>query len=78
MISNLANIFKIPDLRNKLLFVIMIVVIYRLGVAIRVPGVDGIAIEQLRESANQTSGARAARSRADGGIRTPTPLGAGS
>ena len=53
MISNLANIFKIPDLRNKLLFVIMIVIIYRLGVAIRVPGVDGIAIEQLRESANQ-------------------------
>ena len=48
MISNLANIFKISDLRNKLLFVIAIVIVYRLGVAIRVPGVDGIAIEQLR------------------------------
>ena len=53
MISNLLNIFKVTDLRNKLLFVLMIVVVYRLGVAIRVPGVDPIAIEQLRASAHQ-------------------------
>ncbi len=53
MISNLANIFKVTDLRNKLLFVVLIVVVYRLGVAIRVPGVDPIAIEQLRASASQ-------------------------
>ncbi len=53
MISNLLNIFKIGDLRNKLLFVIGMVVVYRLGVAIRVPGVDGAAIEQLRDQASQ-------------------------
>jgi preprotein translocase subunit SecY len=53
VISNLANIFKVTDLRNKLLFVVLIVVVYRLGVAIRVPGVDPIAIEQLRASASQ-------------------------
>ena len=53
MISNLANIFKISDLRNKVLFVVMMVIVYRLGVAIRVPGVDGIAIDQLRASADQ-------------------------
>jgi preprotein translocase subunit SecY len=53
LISNLANILKISDLRNKVLFVIAMVIVYRLGVAIRVPGVDGIAIEQLRESASQ-------------------------
>ena len=53
MIANLANIFKVTDLRNKLLFVVAMVVVYRLGVAIRVPGVDGIAIEQLRATANQ-------------------------
>ncbi|NND75371.1 MAG: preprotein translocase subunit SecY [Ilumatobacter sp.] len=53
MISNLANIFKISDLRNKVLFVIAMVLVYRLGVAIRVPGVDGIAIEQLRATADQ-------------------------
>ncbi len=48
MLSNLLNIFKISDLRNKVLFVVAMVVVYRLGVAIRVPGVDPIAIEQLR------------------------------
>ena len=53
MIANLANIFKVTDLRNKLLFVVAMVVVYRLGVAIRVPGVDGIAIEQLRATAHQ-------------------------
>ncbi|MGB0111606.1 MAG: preprotein translocase subunit SecY [Ilumatobacteraceae bacterium] len=53
MISNLMNIFKVHDLRNKILFVIAMVAVYRLGVAIRVPGVDPIAIEQLRESAGQ-------------------------
>ncbi len=53
MISNVLNIFKISDLRNKLLFVVAMVVVYRLGVAIRVPGVDSIAIEQLRDSASQ-------------------------
>ena len=53
MLSQLANIFKVHDLRNKLLFVVLMVAVYRLGVAIRVPGVDPIAIEQLRESAGQ-------------------------
>jgi preprotein translocase subunit SecY len=51
--SQLANIWRVHDLRNKLLFVVAMVAVYRLGVFIRVPGVDGIAIEQLRESASQ-------------------------
>jgi preprotein translocase subunit SecY len=53
VLSQLANMWKVHDLRNKLLFVVAMVAVYRLGVAIRVPGVDGIAIEQLRASANQ-------------------------
>ncbi len=53
MIKSLANIFKVNDLRNKILFVIAMVAVYRLGVFIRVPGVDSIAIEQLRDAANQ-------------------------
>ena len=43
MISSLMNIFKVHDLRNKILFVIVMVAVYRFGVAIRVPGVDPIA-----------------------------------
>jgi preprotein translocase subunit SecY len=51
--SQLANVWRVHDLRNKLLFVVAMVAVYRLGVFIRVPGVDSIAIEQLRESAGQ-------------------------
>ncbi len=56
MLSNLKNVFKIEDLRNKILFVVLIIALYRLGVAIRVPGVDSIAIEQIRSAAD-TQGA---------------------
>ena len=51
MLSNIKNIFKVADLRNKILFTFMIVALYRIGAAIRVPGVDPLAIEQLREGA---------------------------
>ncbi len=47
MIANLKNVFKIADLRNKLLFTFGIVLLYRVGAAIRVPGVDPLAIDQL-------------------------------
>ena len=53
MIKSLANIFKVNDLRNKILFVVAMVAVYRLGVFIRVPGVDSVAIQQLKETANQ-------------------------
>ncbi len=51
MLSNLKNVFKIADLRNKILFTFAIVGLYRVGAAIRVPGVDPLAIDQLREGA---------------------------
>jgi len=51
VISNIKNILKVPDLRNKILFTFMIVALYRVGAAIRVPGVDPLAIDQLEEGA---------------------------
>ena len=51
MLSNLKNIFKVPDLRNKILFTVMCIAIYRLGAAIRVPGIDNQAVNQLRSLA---------------------------
>jgi len=51
VLSNVKNIFKVADLRNKILFTFMIVGLYRVGAAIRVPGVDPLAIDQLREGA---------------------------
>ena len=52
MLSNLKNIFKVADLRNKIIFTLFIVMVYRFGVALRVPGVDSGAVRQLREAAN--------------------------
>ena len=53
MLTNLKNIFKVPDLRNKILFTILMVILYRIGAHIRVPGIDDQAVRQLRESARQ-------------------------
>ncbi|MGH9597511.1 MAG: preprotein translocase subunit SecY, partial [Edaphobacter sp.] len=35
-----ANIFKIPDLRNRVLFTLAMLAIYRLGGHITTPGID--------------------------------------
>ncbi|MCU1396696.1 MAG: secY [Ilumatobacteraceae bacterium] len=51
MLANIKNVFKVADLRNKILFTIAMVGLYRLGVAIQVPGVDQLAVKQLRASA---------------------------
>ena len=56
MLSNLKNVFKIQDLRNKILFTVAMVVVYRFGVAVRVPGIDPLAIDQIRSAAD-TQGA---------------------
>ena len=40
MLRTVANIFRIPDLRNKILFTIALLCIYRIGFHIPVPGFD--------------------------------------
>ncbi|MGA0185335.1 MAG: preprotein translocase subunit SecY [Ilumatobacteraceae bacterium] len=52
MLSNVKNMFKVEDLRNKVLFTLCMVALYRFGSALRVPGVDGQAVKQLREASN--------------------------
>ena len=49
MLSNLKNVFKVTDLRNKILFVMAMIALYRLGVAIRVPGIDPDAVKQFKK-----------------------------
>ena len=56
MFANMKNIFKVEDLRKKVLFTLLMIAVYRLGTAIRVPGVDAGAVAQLRES-SKTQGA---------------------
>jgi preprotein translocase subunit SecY len=47
MLRAFTNAFKIPDLRRKLLFVLGIIVVYRIGAWIPVPGID---LEVLRDA----------------------------
>ena len=44
MLGTVLNIFKIPDLRNKILFTVVLLCIYRTGFHITVPGFDQAAI----------------------------------
>jgi preprotein translocase subunit SecY len=52
-LSSMANMFRIPDLRNKLLFTLGIVLAYRVGAFIPAPGIDLAAVEQLKENAER-------------------------
>lgn len=54
MLSVYRNMFRIRDLRNKILFTLFIFAIYRLGAAIPVPGVD---IDQVEAFADQAESA---------------------
>ena len=49
-LSRLRNMFRVPDLRNKILFTIFIIAIFRLGSHIPVPYVDFRAIKELKDS----------------------------
>ena len=40
MLSRLANIFRVPDLRNKVIFTLAIIALYQIGANVPVPGVN--------------------------------------
>ncbi len=50
MFSTFANAWKIPDLRKKLLYTLLMLVIFRLGANIPVPGINRTALDQLFQS----------------------------
>ncbi|MGO9874577.1 MAG: preprotein translocase subunit SecY [Acidimicrobiia bacterium] len=55
-LSRLRNLFGIPDLRNKVLFTVFIIAIFRFGSFLPVPYVDFHAILALKHSAANGSG----------------------
>jgi preprotein translocase subunit SecY len=46
-LNAVRNLFKVPDLRKRVLFTLGMLVIYRTGIHIPVPGVDRDALEKL-------------------------------
>ena len=53
MLSNLKNIWKVPDLRNKVAFTILVIAIYELGANIITPYISATAVAQLETQAKQ-------------------------
>lgn len=52
--TTLRNVFKIPELRNKLLFTLLMIAIYRLGAHIPVPGIDLGQIKEIQDKADSS------------------------
>jgi len=50
MLGTVINIFRIPDLRNKVLFTLTLLIIYRIGFHIPVPGFDQSKIAEITQS----------------------------
>lgn len=53
MLQAIANIFRIKDLRNKVLFTIAMLVVYRIGFWIPVPGINQQALSDMFQAATE-------------------------
>ena len=53
MLKAIANIFKIPELRNKVLFTIAMLAVYRIGFWIPIPGVNQEQLKSFFEAQSQ-------------------------
>jgi preprotein translocase subunit SecY len=51
MLSRLGNIFRVPDLRNKVVFTLFVIVLYQIGANVPVPGVSWSALQTLQHKA---------------------------
>jgi len=50
MIQAVVNAFKLPDLRRKIIFTMVMLIIYRLAAHVPVPGINAAALRQLFDS----------------------------
>ncbi len=46
MFSTLRNAWKVPDIRKKMLYTVMMLLVYRIGAHVPVPGVDATVVAQ--------------------------------
>ena len=47
MFKTFGDIFKIPQLRNKVLFTLAIIIAYRIGASVPIPGINAAAVKSL-------------------------------
>ncbi len=51
MLNSIANMFRIPELRKRLLFTLAMLGVYRLGIFVTTPGVDRVAMRDVVRNA---------------------------
>ena len=56
MFKTIANALKTPEVRKKVLYTLLLIVVFRLGCYITVPGVDNIALNEAMSSADGIAG----------------------
>jgi preprotein translocase subunit SecY len=49
-----GNIFKIPELKRRILYTLALLVVYRVGVHVPVPGIDSVALAEIFDRAKGT------------------------
>jgi preprotein translocase subunit SecY len=52
--SGFGNIFKIPELKRRLIFTAALLAVYRIGVHVPTPGIDGGALKEFFDAAQGT------------------------
>jgi preprotein translocase subunit SecY len=56
MIASFSNCFKIPELKRKIIFTLAIVVVYRIGCYMPIPGVNGAVLGEFFRRVSATTG----------------------
>ncbi|MCD6180882.1 MAG: preprotein translocase subunit SecY [Candidatus Cloacimonetes bacterium] len=56
MLQSISNVFKIPDLKKKILYTAFILVLYRLGSFIPIPGINATALKDFMGGATSQGG----------------------
>jgi preprotein translocase subunit SecY len=56
VLTAITRAFKTPDLRRKLLFTLLIIVIFRIGSLVPVPGVSYAAVQACLDNAPKNTG----------------------
>jgi preprotein translocase subunit SecY len=56
VLSSVRNTFRVPDLRGKILFTLLMIALYRVGAFIPAPGIDLDAVEELKRQAESGGG----------------------
>jgi preprotein translocase subunit SecY len=56
VLSSVRNVFRIPDLRGKILFTLLIIGLYRIGAFVPAPGIDLDAVQELKRQAETGGG----------------------